>query len=87
MGRSSRSELCINDPILRGMIKHFCENVKKRRSKLGITQAELSTRSKLAQNTVAEIEQGRIENVRLSTVVAIAQGLGVKPTQLLSKMR
>ncbi len=87
MGRTRRDELHINDPLLREMIKHFCENVRKKRNYLGITQAELSIRSKLAQNTIAEIEQCRIENVRLSTVAAIAKGLKVKPIQLLDKMQ
>ncbi len=76
----------ISDPLLREMIEHFCKNVRRKRNHLGITQAELSIRSKLAQNTIAEIEQRRIENVRLSTVAAIARGLKIKPIQLLDKI-
>jgi predicted transcriptional regulator len=87
MGRNKREELNIDDPLLREMIKNLCENVKKQRMRLDITQAELAIRSSLAQNTVAEIEQARIENIRLSTVACIARGLKVKPLLLLAKMR
>ena len=79
MGRNRRDEIHIDDPLLFEMVKNLCENVKKKRSKLGITQAELAIGSGLSQNTVAEIEQGRIENIRLSTVAAIARGLKAKP--------
>lgn len=87
MGRNIRDELYIEDPLLREMIKNFSANVRALRNKRGLTQAQLAISSKLAQNTVAEIEQDRVENVRLSTVAALARTLKVRPTALLEKMR
>ena len=87
MGRSQRNELYIEDPLLREMIKNFSVNVKTLRGKKGMTQAQLALSSKLAINTVAEIEQHRIENIRLSTVAALARILKVRPTVLLEKVQ
>jgi predicted transcriptional regulator len=87
MGRNRREDIDIQDPLLSEMLKSLSDNVKKKRSKLGITQAELAIRAQLAQNTIAEIEQGRVENIRLSTVAAVARGLETKPVQLLTKGR
>lgn len=87
MGRNRLEDIDIQDPLLSEMLKNLTDNVKKKRTKLGITQAELAIRAQLAQNTIAEIEQGRVENIRLSTVAAIARGLEIKPVQLLSKGR
>ena len=83
MGRNKREDIDIEDPLLLEMIENIVSNVKKERTRLGITQAELASSSQLAQNTIAEIEQARIENLRLSTLAAIARGLNVKPIKLL----
>lgn len=86
MGRNRQSEIFIEDPQLRLLIQNLCKNVKKRRQEIGLTQSELASKSQLALNTIAEIEQQRIENIRLSTVTALAKALKVPPLKLMSRL-
>ncbi len=58
------------------------DNIKKYRTKLGITQDELSDRAGIAYSTVAKLEQGSIKNPSLTTIMSISSALGVEITQL-----
>lgn len=60
------------------MLKALAENVKKHRESKGITQLELAAKAKLSISTISEVESRRVADVRLSTVVAIAEVLGVE---------
>ena len=87
MGRNRRDEIQIQDPMLRKLIGNLCSNVKKKRQKLGLTQQELAINSKLATNTIAEIEQERIEDIRLSTITSLAKGFDLEPFALFKKTK
>ena len=83
MGRRSRKEIEFQDIHLKKLIEAFCVNVKKIRISKKLTQQELAEKSQLAVNTIAEIEQQRIENLRLSTVTALSSAFKIKPLDLL----
>lgn len=86
MGRSSRQDIKISEPLLKPLIANLIANVKARRIKGGFTQQSLAIDAGLAVNTVSEIEQERIEDIRLSTVAALANAFGEKdPLRLLRK--
>lgn len=48
------------------------------RDKKGWTQAELEDRSGVKQQTISDIEAGRIVDPRISTVEALEDALGVR---------
>ena len=83
MGRRSKKEVHFHDPCLKELIEAFCVNIKKIRISKRLTQKELAERSYLAVNTIAEIEQKRIENLRLSTITALGNALKTRPLDLL----
>ena len=85
MGRRSRKEIDFQDPCLKKLIEAFCVNVKKMRISKKLTQQELAEKSRLAVNTIAEIEQQRIENLRLSTITALGNTFKINPLELLKK--
>ena len=51
--------------------------LKKNRRRLGMTQAELASRSKVPRATVTKIENGQ-RNVTLKTMLALAGAMGKK---------
>jgi len=51
------------------------DQVRQIRLALGMTQQQLAARSGLAQSVIAEIENGRRENLTLPTIHKLAQGL------------
>ena len=87
MGRRSRKEIHFQDPRLESLIKNFCVNIKIMREAENLTQQELAEKSQLAVNTIAEIEQQRIENLRLSTITSLGNALKVPPLKLLKKSK
>ncbi len=48
-----------------------------------MTQYELSEKSGIPYPTIKSIFQGRTENVSLKTIILLAYGLGVKPSELI----
>lgn len=63
----------------------FAANLRSKRQALGITQEELAHRSGLHMTDVGRIERGeRDPGVR--TIVKLAEGLGVAPTELFTGM-
>ena len=50
-----------------------------------LTQQELANRAGLTQATIARIEKGRKPGLRLDTIVAIAEALGVSLDALVGK--
>ena len=86
MGRGSRKEIKISDPLLKPLIANLVANVKSKRIKGDLTQQSLAIKAGLAVNTVSEIEQERLEDIRLSTVTALAKALGEQdPLRLFRK--
>jgi transcriptional regulator with XRE-family HTH domain len=60
----------------------FGREVRRRRSTLGLTLEQLAERSDLTPNYIGSVENGR-RDPSLSTVLALAKGLGVGPAELL----
>ena len=60
----------------------FGREVRRRRKALGLTLEELAERSDLTPNYVGTVEAGK-RDPSLSTVVALASALGVRPSELL----
>ncbi len=85
MGRNSRKDIDIKDRELKRLIETFCTNVIEKRQSSSLTQQQFANKAGLSVNTIAEIEQKRIENLRLSTITAIGKALGIKPLKLLEK--
>ena len=57
------------------MNKTLADQIKGIREALGMTQAQLAERCGFSQSYIADIENGRRENLELSTVKKIAEGL------------
>jgi transcriptional regulator with XRE-family HTH domain len=60
----------------------FGREVRRRRGVLGLTLEQLAERSDLTPNYIGSVENGR-RDPSLSTVLALAKGLGVSPAELL----
>ncbi|WP_413560425.1 helix-turn-helix domain-containing protein [Bdellovibrio sp. HCB209] len=80
MGRTIKG---IRDKELSKLVKNLARNVHRERTKQGMTMQTLATLAKMATSTVFEIENGKVEDFRMSTVTALAQKLGVEPLELL----
>lgn len=64
-----------------GSVSSFAVEVRRRREKLGLTLEELAVRSNLTPNYIGTIEHGK-RDPSLSTVLAIARGLRIHPSEL-----
>ena len=82
MGRRIKKELTFQDKNLERLILSVCINLKEIRVSKKLTQQQVAERAQLAINTVAEIEQQRVENLRLSTITALGDALEIKPLDL-----
>lgn len=60
----------------------FCREIRRRREGLGLTQDDLAERSGLTPNYIGTIENGK-RDPSLSTMMAIAKGLGLPLGELL----
>jgi transcriptional regulator with XRE-family HTH domain len=58
------------------------DRLKKLRAAASLTQQELAVKSGLSVSVVAQIERGAIPDPRVSTVQALARGLGVLTEEL-----
>lgn len=67
----------INNPVLRKLIENLGDNVYSLRTKKKMTQLKLASEAGMAISTVLNIEKKTITNVRLETIVEIADRLGV----------
>lgn len=63
----------------------FGETVRDLRKKKGLSQEKLAFEIKMDLTSVNEIEKGH-RNCTLGTVVKVAKALGVKPSELISKL-
>jgi transcriptional regulator with XRE-family HTH domain len=59
----------------------FGHEVRRRREGMGMTLETLSERSKLTPNYIGSVEIGK-RDPSLTTVLALAKGLGVRPGEL-----
>src|ERR1019366_8890966 len=57
---------------------------KKLREKAGLSQQEVATKAGLSWSLIAQIEQGKKSDVRVSTLLGLAKALGVDANELLA---
>ena len=60
----------------------FSENLRRLRLAAGMTQEGLSDVTQLDPGEISRLERG-VRDPRLSTIIRVARGLGVTPTELL----
>lgn len=80
MGRPPKKDL---HPDLSKWLQQIGGNLAALREEAEMSQAELSRRSKVSLTTINEIESRRFRDIRMSTIVALARGLGTSPMLLL----
>lgn len=61
----------------------FAENLAALRGKAGLTQHQLATAAGLTQGAISLLESGARTDPPLSTLQALARGLGVEPGRLI----
>ena len=61
----------------------MAERIKELRIAAGLTQEELGEKLGLQKSAIAKYENGRVENIKRSTIQAMAQLFGVKPSYIL----
>jgi transcriptional regulator with XRE-family HTH domain len=65
-------------------LEHFGAKLKELRLKKGLTLEQLAFEADIELSQVHRVEKGKI-NPTLTTLIAIAKGLGVKLSELLSE--
>ena len=70
---------------LRAFMKNISANVKRIRRQRGLTQLQLSHKTRLSLSTVTEVEQYRLKNISLKTILLLSTALKTSPTHLLMK--
>ncbi len=63
-------------------IDAFGKHLKKLREERGLSQEELANKSNMAFSQIGRFERG-VRSPTLSTIAALATGLGVEPKELL----
>ena len=64
---------------------NFGQHLQKLRTEKDLSIRSLATRSNLEYSQVQRVENGKV-NVALSTIYALAEGLGIEPGELLTKV-
>lgn len=67
------------------LLDHIAKTIVSLRKLRDMSQVELSRRTGISVTTINEIERRRLRNLKLSTVVKIADSLGVSSIDLLTK--
>ena len=66
------------------MSSNSLENIKKLRNKKGWSQERLAREADISYQTLIKIEQERIKNPKLQTLVKLAKALGVSLDKLVT---
>ena len=61
----------------------MAERIKERRKAMGYTQTELGEKLGLQASAIAKYENGRVENIKRSTIADMAEVLGCSPSYLM----
>lgn len=61
----------------------MAERIKELRLAAGLTQEELGEKLGLQKSAIAKYENGRVENIKRSTIQAMADLFGVRPSYIL----
>ncbi|HEV2947330.1 MAG TPA: helix-turn-helix transcriptional regulator [Gemmataceae bacterium] len=67
--------------------KELARRVKKLREAAGLSQQALAVKAGLSVSVVSQVEQGKKADPRMSTVLAIAEALGVTCDSLTGKRK
>jgi transcriptional regulator with XRE-family HTH domain len=66
-------------------LEQFARNLRRERIRLGLSQERLGDACDLHPTEVSRLERA-VREPRLSTVVRLARGLGVRPARLLDRI-
>jgi len=80
MGRSPTQPL---DPKLKTLLRQIELSIKEARLLKGLSQAELSAKSKVSSSTINEIEKRHFRDIKLSTLISIANILETNVVSLI----
>lgn len=72
-----------NDGQLKMMVKTCGKKLKSYRESKGLSQSDLSLESGVAASSISEIESLKVNDLKLSTISALARVLDVSPEALL----
>ena len=61
----------------------FRRNLTRLRTEQGLSAAELSRRAGLNLRMVTDIEEGRSQSPKISTVISLARALGADPAEMM----
>ncbi len=76
--------LIMNNLRDKSTLEHFGAKLKELRLKKGLTLEQLAFEADIELSQVHRVEKGKV-NPTLTTLIAIAKGLGVKLSELLSE--
>lgn len=79
MGRLKKG---IKDKELAKLIKNLAKNLYETRRMKGLTLQSLASQAGMATSTIWEIENGKAEDLRFSTLTSLAQVLEIDPIKL-----
>jgi transcriptional regulator with XRE-family HTH domain len=60
------------------------DRVRELRRARGLDQRELAAQAGVSMQTISNLETGRLRDLKVSTLSALARSLGVSPAELLS---
>ena len=69
------------------MSSGYLRNLKKLRNKRGWSQERLAREASISYQTLIKIEQDRIKNPRLETLIKLAKALGVSLDKLVGSQK
>ena len=69
-----------------GLSKNIAYRLRTLREAAGLSQQEVADRSEVSLSLIAKMEQGRKVDPRASTVIALAEALGVRPGRLIEDL-
>lgn len=69
-----------------GLSKNIAYRLRTLREAAGLSQQEVADRADLSLSLITKIEQARKADPRASTLIALAEALGVRPGQLIDDL-
>ncbi len=81
MGRHLKG---ISNKSLKKLIKRISKNLQTIRNSKGLTLQTLATRANIATSTLWELENEKVEDFRITTLISIADALEVDLLKLLT---
>lgn len=81
---TSKPTPSVHEAVTISMTAHeqFAHNVRRRRTEAGLSQEDVARAAEIHATEVSRLERN-VHEPRLSTLLRLARGLGVKPAELL----